>query len=67
MNLTIIKNGLKRMLQVVTVEEVDYAKRCVSLINELEAAGLPIPAKIDQSLYKKQKMAPIKMENCIFM
>ena len=53
MNLNIIRNGLKRMLQVVTVEEVDYAKRCVSLINELEAAGLPIPAKIDQSLYKK--------------
>ena len=41
------------LVQVVVVDEVDYNKRCATLINELEAAGYPIPAKIDQSLYKK--------------
>ena len=40
-------------LQVVAVDEVDYAKYCGTLINELEAAGLQIPAKVDPSLYKK--------------
>ena len=55
------------MLQVVVVDEVDYNKRCSLLINELEAAGCQIPAKIDQSLYKKQKMTRTKIKNCIFM
>ena len=41
------------LLQVVVVDEVDYGKYCVTLVNELEAAGLQIPPKVDQSLYKK--------------
>ena len=50
------------MLQVVVVDEVDYNKRCSLLLTELEAAGYQIPAKIDQSLYKKQKMTPTKIK-----
>ena len=45
--------GLFLVLQVVVVEEVDYYKHCANMISELEAAGCQIPAKVDQSLYKK--------------
>ena len=41
------------VVQVVVVDEVDYVKHCANLISELEAAGCQIPAKVDQSLYKK--------------
>ena len=45
--------GLFLVLQVVVVEEVDYNKHCANIISELEDAGCQIPAKVDQSLYKK--------------
>ena len=40
-------------LQVVAVDKVDYPSYCGTLINELEAAGLQIPAKVDPTLYRK--------------
>ena len=35
------------------MEEVNYAAYCATMIKELEAAGVEISGKVDQSLYRK--------------
>ena len=51
--------GLQFLLQVVSVDEVNYLNHNATIMKELEAAGCQIPEKVDQSKYRKWSPCPL--------